>query len=245
MSSGAASTASGRPISVLKFSGLACDARREQRTADVLDRGLAGRARDPDHASSPAPLARRGPGTGARPGVRGAEHPARGSPRRPRSPCMASSRPHWVATRIPQAPSPQRGGAELATVESLARQADEQVALPTSRESMTRAGGTAGPAGREHLRPGRRGETVTSNAINRRRAVRRSLRSSSRATSRSSNGIFRPSSNSWPCSCPLPAITTWSPSPARQRQRDRGPPVRLDHDLGVRALRRSRSDLAR
>ena len=42
----------------------------------------------------------------------------------------------------------------------------------------------------------------------------RSLRSSSLATSRSSNGIFRPPSNSWPCSCPLPAITTVSPGSA-------------------------------
>ena len=41
-----------------------------------------------------------------------------------------------------------------------------------------------------------------------------SRRSSSRATSRSSNGTLRPASNSWPCSCPLPAITTVSPPAA-------------------------------
>src|SRR5829696_4275307 len=46
-----------------------------------------------------------------------------------------------------------------------------------------------------------------------------SARSSSRATSRSSNGIFRPCSNSCPCSWPLPAITTVSPRSARPRAR--------------------------
>ena len=56
-----------------------------------------------------------------------------------------------------------------------------------------------------------------------------SARSSSRATSRSSNGTFRPPSNSWPCSCPLPAIRTMScGSASGQRPRDRGAPVGLD-----------------
>ena len=44
-------------------------------------------------------------------------------------------------------------------------------------------------------------------------AVARSARSASRATSRSSNGTMRPAI-SWPCSCPLPAITTTSPGRA-------------------------------
>src|SRR5438046_539146 len=39
------------------------------------------------------------------------------------------------------------------------------------------------------------------------------FRSAARATSRSSNGMVR-SANSWPCSCPLPAITTTSPAAA-------------------------------
>src|ERR687898_3650186 len=39
-------------------------------------------------------------------------------------------------------------------------------------------------------------------------------RSASPATSRSSKGIFRPPSNSCPCSWPLPAITTVSPGRA-------------------------------
>src|SRR5204862_8347216 len=46
-------------------------------------------------------------------------------------------------------------------------------------------------------------------------AVAPSRRSASRATSRSSNGIVR-SANSWPCSWPLPAIRTTSPSPASE-----------------------------
>ena len=53
------------------------------------------------------------------------------------------------------------------------------------------------------------------------RRRRQAPRSSSRATSRSSKGILRPSSNSWPCSWPLPAITTVSPGSARARRRAR------------------------
>ena len=46
-----------------------------------------------------------------------------------------------------------------------------------------------------------------------------SFRSSSRATSRSSKGTLRPPSNSWPCSWPLPAMTTVSPGSARPSAR--------------------------
>ena len=52
----------------------------------------------------------------------------------------------------------------------------------------------------------------------RRRSITRASpareRSASRATVTSSNGSLRPSSNSWPCSWPLPATTITSPGPA-------------------------------
>ncbi len=44
--------------------------------------------------------------------------------------------------------------------------------------------------------------------------VQTTPRSTSRATVTSSNGSLRPLANSWPCSCPLPAITTTSPARA-------------------------------
>ena len=54
------SIASGMPISVLKFSGLAWTRPRQDRPADVLDRGLAGRAGDADQrAAELAPPAAR------------------------------------------------------------------------------------------------------------------------------------------------------------------------------------------
>ena len=59
--------------------------------------------------------------------------------------------------------------------------------------------------------------------------------SASRAASRSSNGIVR-SANSCPCSAPLPAITTTSPSRAElDRARDRRAPIGLDLDVADRA----------
>ena len=76
----------------------------------------------------------------------------------------------------------------------------------------------AGPArGARPRRPGRRGDPLGAEPDHvavRRRGPRLQPRSSSRATSRSSNGIFRPPSNSCPCSWPLPAITTVSPGSA-------------------------------
>ena len=57
--------------------------------------------------------------------------------------------------------------------------------------------------------------SLAGSALTRRSAAPASRRSSSRATSRSSKWILRPPSNSWPCSCPLPAITTVSPGSAR------------------------------
>ena len=56
-------------------------------------------------------------------------------------------------------------------------------------------------------------------------------RSASRATRRSSNGIVRPAS-SWPCSWPLPAITTTSPASAPRQRGGSRAPVGLDHPRG-------------
>ena len=46
-------------------------------------------------------------------------------------------------------------------------------------------------------------------------------RSASRATATSSNGSLRPPANSWPCSWPLPAITSTSPRPRARSPDDR------------------------
>ena len=55
-------------------------------------------------------------------------------------------------------------------------------------------------------------------------------RSASRTTTRSSNGATTPAV-SWPCSCPLPAITTTSSGAGeRHRTMDRGAPVGIDLD---------------
>ena len=57
-------------------------------------------------------------------------------------------------------------------------------------------------------------------------------RSAARATAASSNGTLRPPASSWPCSCPLPAITTTSPG------RSAGDGARRSRPGGPRCARR-------
>ena len=91
----------------------------------------------------------------------------------------------------------------------------------------------AGHLARRRPRAGRGPRSSASRERDQVRAPR--VRSASRAASRSSNGIVR-SANSCPCSAPLPAIRTTSPSRAElDRARDRGRAVRLDLDVADRA----------
>ena len=207
--------------------------RAQQRGEDVLGRGLAGRAGDADDPAARA----RAAASHAR--ARRAERRAAG--RRPRAPARARSlaRPRAArARRDDHAPGAalDRLPRELAAVDALARDAEEQVARPRpARESTTaRAGGRRGPpagppsaSAAPATRAIRRSESIT------RGSSRPSARSSSRATSRSSNGILRPSSNSCPCSWPLPAIMTMSPgSRDAERALDRRAAVGLDLERG-------------
>ena len=182
--------------------------------ADVLDRGLPRRARDADDraAELAPPVRARAPA--ARAAGRRRRRPSRRTRARRARASRRSRGPTASRRRTPQAPALSAAERELAAV------------------------GVARRAGRRRGRPGRRSARVDHRALGRRRrrrgrassapaaaAIRSpsraitwppaaSRRSSSRATSRSSNGIFRPPSNSWPCSWPLPAITTMSPAAA-------------------------------
>ena len=109
-------------------------------------------------------------------------------------------------------------------------EADEQVARP-DRARVDRPRAPARRRRRAHelaRRPRRRP------ARRPRRSRRDTAASASRATATSSNGSLRPPANSWPCSWPLPAITTTSPGCGeRDRAADRRAPV--DVALDVRA----------
>ena len=80
----------------------------------------------------------------------------------------------------------------------------------TRRESICRP--VLGRRRRARSRPGASSADLVEGEGIMRRVC--SARSASRATSRSSNGSVTPAT-SWPCSCPLPAITTTSPGPRR------------------------------
>ena len=188
------------------------DAAGQQRAGDVLDRGLADRAGDPDHprAERPPPL----PGQRLQRGQRvgGGEAPSRpsspggaigGSTTTPQAPAASAA----AANSPPSARSPAQAeeevpGAGLARVDRRPLRARRR---PPRRRSRPRSPRRSAAADRARSRPP-------------------SLRSSSRATSRSSKGILRPPSNSWPCSWPLPAITTVSPGPAARERRARSRP---------------------
>ena len=64
----------------------------------------------------------------------------------------------------------------------------------------------------------------------------RRARSASRATATSSNGTLRPPANSWPCSWPLPAMTTTSPA---RGQRDGALDRRAAVDASTLGVRRA------
>ena len=230
--------ASGSPISVLKFSRAGVDPHRQDRVADVLDRGLAHRAGDPDHRGTPAPAARRGPAPGGRPadrrrprtqpprlGVRAArarplrlDHHAPGA--RPRAP-PRRTRPPRRARRGGRRTGPRAG--------------------PRASRSRRRSAGARPPPARTTSAPA--AAAIRSGASSIKPRTRRGAGAAPRvATWRSSKGIFRPPSNSWPCSWPLPAITTVSPARGPlERERDRRPAGPASTaDAASRAIRRSR-----
>ena len=123
----------------------------------------------------------------------------------------------------------ERGGgaglARLLEVGDPAADRDEEIARPDPARVDLDAGDLLG----RRLEP-----TEPLELSNRKRdhAGAPSRRSASRATSRSSNGSLR-SANSCPCSWPLPAMTTTSPSRgAADRLGDRGSAVGLDLGSG-------------
>ncbi len=120
------------PISVLKFSGLACDRAGQQRPGDVLDRGLAGRAGDPDQrAADRAPPAAAPCACRQRSGSGVERTQARPSPTRPRSPPSGSRSAAWRgSTTTPQAPAAIASAAKRPPSTLLARDAEEQIAGP-------------------------------------------------------------------------------------------------------------------
>ena len=140
----------------------------------------------------------------------------RAPPPRPRRRRRAAAR-----RSTPHAPCVDRARGEAAAVHAARpRSPTNRSPAATARESITARAGTssacaggAKPATRRPpaacaICPGVSRITCACPTAD------RSPRRASRATSRSSNGSLRPPSNSWPCSWPLPAITTMSPGPA-------------------------------
>ena len=92
------------------------------------------------------------------------------------------------------------------------------------------AGGSSAPSSSAAISSHATGITRTAHAPN------PASRSASRTTARSSNGATTPAV-SWPCSCPLPAITTTSPGAGeRDGAPDRAAPVGIDLDADAGAL---------
>ena len=190
--------------------------RGDQRRDQLLRRGLADRAGDRRSRRRRAPAARRvASALQRRERVVGGEHHAPAE-RRPRARRRDEHAPRAGAPARPR---------RTAAVDPLPAQADEQVAgLDRARvdrraRARARRRAVARRAGHELRRAGeppvgrpRRGSRSSS------RSWRPSTmpRFASRATCESSNGSLRPFSNSWPCSWPLPAITTTSPGSASE-----------------------------
>ena len=212
VSSGASRIVSGSPISVLRFSRLAWTRPGQQRPGDVLDRGLADRAGDAEHPGAERPPPGAGQRLQRRQRIVDGEDPAPPpSPSRRRA--IRRMRRARGRRPRPRRPASIAAGGELAAV-AVARRAGRRRGRrrrsPRSRSSPAAAGSAAALG--EHL--GARSPRRSPRALEPHAGLP-SLRSSSRATSRSSKGILRPPSNSWPCSWPLPAITTVSPGSAR------------------------------
>ncbi len=184
------------------------DAARQQRPGDVLDRGLADRAGDPDHPRAERPPPGSGQRLQRRQRVLDREHPSR-PPQRP------ADRARRADDRAPGAGLERRRRRTRRRRRCSPRRPKKRSPSPAAagvdRRPRRRR---RRPALASDLGPDRGGDLLRARGFT---PALPSLRSSSRATSRSSKGILRPSSNSWPCSWPLPAITTVSPGSARAR----------------------------
>ncbi len=193
------------------------DDRAEQRREDVLGRGLAGRAGDRDHLGPACPSCSRHARASACSAASGSavgEHVAGA-----RS-CAA----RVARARGPRARPRRRARAPPARARRRprARRAARRTARPAADRARVDRARAAGP-------PRRRLRARTSRAAGERReplgvpvphpprprpARRCAPASASRATVTSSKGTLRPPASSWPCSWPLPAITTTSPGRA-------------------------------
>ena len=192
----------------------------EQGGEDVLRRGLAGRAGDRDDARAlRAQLAT----PGARERLQGREriamheHDRAARRRAPRQPPARRAR---ARRALPRRLRRSACAAWRAAVLALAR-----AARRTARPARTRRESTATPrraraarrspaGGASRPAPAARGDAPrrpSPSSAAARGAADAPRRSASRATVTSSKGTLRPSANSWPCSCPLPAITITSP----------------------------------
>src|SRR5439155_14037935 len=183
------------------------DPQRQDRVADVLHGRLAHGAGYPAHRA--AGLAARRAGQRLQSGERVVrrEHPAASLP----ASRGEGARPRRAYDHPPRLRGERRVRV-LAAVLALALEAEEEI----SRAHLARV--DDGALGSPHAPPDDDLGAGTGRDLLWRKldqvVLAPSRRSSSLATSRSSNGIFRPPSNSWPCSWPLPAITTVSPGPA-------------------------------
>ena len=203
--------------------------RLQERGEDVLRGGLAGRAGDRDRlrAQLAAPGAREPLERCQR--VLGGEHRA----------CALSEllrmlrRDEHAPGARPRAPA-RRSGRRRA---SRPGRPTNRSPATTARESIaTRAGPPASAAPGAARRAPAASATCCGVHDLIARPLRPSARSASRATVTSSNGSFSPPASSWPCSWPLPAITTTSPASARGNAHgDRGAAVDLDATPGTPA----------
>ena len=208
--------------------------RRDHRRDQVLGRGLADRAGDRDHERGEVLPPAAGERAERRHRRLGRDHRA--------APSAASSLVDPLR-RHDHAPGAgvERGRGEGAAVDVLAR-AGRRTGRRAgrARESIT---ARAGPPARaaagllaHELRAGRARHALGAPVLHARAL---GACSASRATVTSSNGSLRPPSNSWPCSWPLPAITTMSPGRGElDRAADRGAPVDLELDVPPSRARR-------
>ena len=198
---------------------------REQRGEDVLGRGLAGRAGDADHLG--AQLAPPGARQRVQRGERVVDGDHRGAAAGECRPRRRPPRPRRACSRRRARPRRRRRARAAANSPPSAlapgRPTNRSPGLDLARvDHRARAARRARVAGRQ-LAAGGRGQP-RGGPVDHARAP--AVRAAPRApTVTSSNGSLRPPSNSWPCSWPLPAITTTSPglgatrSPARSRAR--------------------------
>ena len=237
---GALRISSGSPISVLKF---ARDAtvrlvRREHRQEQVLGGRLAGRAGDPDDPRVQLPAPGRGQACRAFSGSTGARttpgpaRPWRGSsPRRTRalvSTPQAPASSAWAANRPPSTLAPGSADEQRAG-------AGRRESIVTARRAAAWRDGESGEA-----RPRRRDLSRGVQCFIVARARRRSTGASPQDLTRDGHIVERDlaaASNSWPCSWPLPAMTTTSPG---ARRGDGALDGRAAVDLVLDARRRCR-----